>query len=68
MRGEGHAAHMGEMINAYKMLSGKAEGKKPLAKPRCRWDNNITMALKKQGGKVWNGFIWLRTGTSGRLL
>jgi hypothetical protein len=33
----GHRAHMGEMRNAYKILVGKLEEKRPLRRPRHRW-------------------------------
>jgi hypothetical protein len=41
----GHVARMGEKRNAYTLLVGKPEGKKPLGRPRCRWINNIKMDL-----------------------
>jgi hypothetical protein len=54
---------MGEVRNAYKILVGKAEGKKrPSRRPRRRWEITLEWILEKQGEKVWNGFIWLRTG------
>jgi hypothetical protein len=34
---------MGEMRNVYKMLVGKPEGKRPLGRPRHRWEDNIRM-------------------------
>jgi hypothetical protein len=34
-------ARMGEMRNAYKILVGKPEGKRPLGRPRRRWEDNI---------------------------
>jgi hypothetical protein len=34
----GHAAHMREMRNAYKILVGKPEGRRQLGRPRCRWE------------------------------
>jgi hypothetical protein len=34
-------ACMGELINAYKILVGKPEGKRPLGRPRCRWEDNM---------------------------
>jgi hypothetical protein len=59
---------MGEMRNAHKMLVGKLEKKRPLGRHRRRWEDNIRWLLKKQGGKVWIGCIWLRIGTSGGLV
>jgi hypothetical protein len=38
---EGNVAPMGEMKNAYDILVGKPEGKRPLGRPRRRWENNI---------------------------
>jgi hypothetical protein len=37
---------MGEMRNAYNILVGKPEGKRPLGKPRCRSEDNIRMDLR----------------------
>jgi hypothetical protein len=37
MRWAGHVARMGEKRNAYRILVGKPEGKRPLVRPRCRW-------------------------------
>jgi hypothetical protein len=48
---------MAKMRNAYKMLAGKPEGKRPCVIPRCRLEDNIKWALIKQGGKIWIGFI-----------
>jgi len=56
------------MRYAYRILVGKPEGKRPLGRPRRRWEDNIRMDLGKWSGKVWTGFIWFRIGTSGRLL
>jgi hypothetical protein len=36
----GHGARMGEGRNVYRVLVGKPEGKKPLERPRRRWDQN----------------------------
>jgi hypothetical protein len=41
MRWVGHVARMGEKRNAYRILVGKPEGKRPLGRPRCRWVDNI---------------------------
>jgi hypothetical protein len=43
---------MGEKRNAYRIMLGKPEGKKPLGRPRCRWVDNIKMALRDIG---WDG-------------
>jgi hypothetical protein len=34
---------MGKRINAYRILVGKPEGKRPLGRPWCRWERNIKM-------------------------
>jgi hypothetical protein len=47
MRWAGHVAGMGEKRNAYMILVGKAEVKRPLGRPRRRWENNINMNLRE---------------------
>jgi hypothetical protein len=42
-----HVARMGEKRNVYRILVGKLEGKRPLGRPRRRWENNIRMDLKR---------------------
>jgi hypothetical protein len=49
--------------NAYRILVGKPEGKRPLGRPRRRWVDNIKMDLKRDR-MGWIGLIWLRIGTS----
>jgi hypothetical protein len=51
MRWAGHVARMGAKKNAYRLLVGKPEGKRPLGRPRRRWVDNIRMDL----GEVWFG-------------
>jgi len=41
-RWAGHVVRMGDMRNAYNILVGKPEGKRPLGRPVCRWDDIIT--------------------------
>jgi hypothetical protein len=41
----GHVARMGEKRNAYRLLVGKPDVKRPLERPRCRWLDNICMDL-----------------------
>jgi hypothetical protein len=49
MRWAGHAARMGEKRNAYRIIVGKPEGKRPLRRPRCRWVDNLKMDLREIG-------------------
>jgi len=65
MRWAGHVARMGDMGGAYGVLVGKTEGKRPLGRPRCRWEENIKMVFRKWDGEVWTRLIWLRIGTGG---
>jgi hypothetical protein len=54
----------------YKVLVGKPEGKRPLGRPRHRWEERIKMDLGETGGEggLRSGFTWLRTGIVGGLL
>jgi hypothetical protein len=45
----GHVARMGEKRNAYRLLVGKPEGKRPLVRPRRKWVDNIRMDLGEVG-------------------
>jgi len=45
MRWMGHVASMGEGRGVYRVLVGWPEGKRPLGRPRCRWEDNIKMDL-----------------------
>jgi hypothetical protein len=40
---------MGEVTGAYNILVGRPEGRKPLGRPRRRWENNIKMDLREIG-------------------
>jgi hypothetical protein len=40
---------MGAKRRAYRILVGKPEGKRPLGRPRCRWEDNIKMDLRDIG-------------------
>jgi hypothetical protein len=55
MRWTGHVARMREKKrNAYRLLVGRPEGKRPLGRPRRRWVGNIRMDLGEVGwGDVW---------------
>ncbi|KAJ4429610.1 hypothetical protein ANN_21796, partial [Periplaneta americana] len=47
LRWAGHVARMGESRNAYRVLVGRPEGKRPLGRPRRRWEDNIKMDLRE---------------------
>jgi hypothetical protein len=47
---------MGETRNAYRILVGKPEGKRPLGRPRRRWMDNINIYLRELG---WDGVDWI---------
>jgi hypothetical protein len=47
MRWAGHAARMGAKRNAYKILVGKPEGKSPLRRPRCRWEDILEWTFER---------------------
>ena len=49
MRWAGHVARMGERRGVYRVLVGKPEGKRPLGRPRRRWEDNIKMDLEEVG-------------------
>jgi hypothetical protein len=55
MRRAGHVARMREGRGVYRVLVGKAEGKRPLGRPRRRWEDNIKTDLKEVecGGVDW---------------
>ena len=50
MKWAGHVAHMGEGRGVDRVLVGKPEGKRPLGKPRRRWEDNIKIDLREVGG------------------
>jgi hypothetical protein len=54
MRQAGHVAQTGEKRNAYRLLVGKPEGKRPLGRPRRRWVDNIRMDL---GEVAWGDLV-----------
>jgi hypothetical protein len=49
MRWAGHVARMGERRNVYRVLVGKPEGRRPLGRPRCRWEKGNKMDLREIG-------------------
>jgi hypothetical protein len=60
-----HIVCMREFGSVYRMYVGKPEGKRPLGRPRCRWEDNIEAYIRE---RMWSGFNWLRIGSSVRVL
>jgi hypothetical protein len=56
MRGAGHVARMVYKRNAYRLLAGKPEGRRPLGRPRRRWVNNIRIYLLELR---WGDVDWI---------
>jgi len=50
MRWAGHVARMGEGRGVHRVPVGKPEGKRPMGRPRRRWEDNIKMDLREVGG------------------
>jgi hypothetical protein len=59
---------MGEKKNAYRILMGKPERKRPLVNSGHRLKVNVKWIREKDDGAVWSGFICLRIWKIGRLL
>jgi hypothetical protein len=59
MRWAGHVERMGEKRNAYRLLVGKPEGRRPQGRPRRRWMDNIRMDL---GEVEWGDVDWIGLG------
>ena len=68
MRWAGHVARIRERRGVYRVLMGRPEGKKPLGRPRHKWQGNIKMDLQEVRCRTWAGLIWLKIGTGGGLL
>ena len=56
LRWAGHVAHMVESRGAYRILVGKPEERRPLERPKRRWEDNIKMDLTDV---AWDGMEWI---------
>ena len=63
LRWAGHVARMeeGRSRPTFKIITCKPTEKRPLGRPRCRWEDNVRMDLKELRGI---GLIWFRTGNA----
>jgi hypothetical protein len=69
MRLAGYVSSMGKRRGAYRILVGRPEGRRPLGRPRHRWEDNNKLDLQEVGwGRSWTGLTWLKIGRGGRLL
>jgi hypothetical protein len=57
MKWKGHVACMGEGRGVYRVLVGRSEGKRPLGRPRCRWEDNVKLDLREIG---IDGVNWIQ--------
>jgi hypothetical protein len=63
MRWAGHVARMGDERDVYRVLMRIPEGKRPLGRPRRRWEDSIKTDLQEVGCEGMDWLIWLRRGT-----
>jgi hypothetical protein len=59
---------MGEKRGAYRISVGRPDGRRPLERPKRKWEDNIKMDLQEVGWGAWTGLIWVRIGTGRGLL
>jgi hypothetical protein len=57
LRWVGHVARMGEGRGVYRVLVGRSESKRPLGRPRHRWDDSVKMDIRETG---IDGANWIR--------
>jgi hypothetical protein len=62
IRWAGHVARVEAKRNAYRILVGKPEKKRPLGRPRCWWEDNIRTDLREI---VWGGMDWMDLAQDG---
>jgi hypothetical protein len=65
MRWVRHVAHMGERRGVYKVLVGRPEGKRPLGRPRHRYENNIKLDFREIG---ISGANWIQLAQNRKLI
>jgi hypothetical protein len=68
MRWAGHVARMGKVRGVYRVLVGRSEGKRPMGRPRRRWEDNIKMGIREIGIDGANWIQLAQDRVSGGLL
>jgi len=61
----GACSTYGKRRGAYRVLVVKSEGKRPLGRPRRRWEDNIKIVNRKWDVWAWTGLVCLRIRTGG---
>jgi len=61
----GTCSTYGERKVAYRLLVGEPEGKRPLGRPRLRWEVNIKVDLQEVGRVAWTRLMWLKIRSRG---
>jgi hypothetical protein len=59
---------MWDRRGVFRVLLWKPEGKRPLGRPRRKWEDNIKMDLQEVGWRLWTGSSWFWIGTCGGYL
>jgi hypothetical protein len=62
MRWAGHVACVGDRRDAYRILAGRPDGKRPPERYRRRCEDIIKMYFQKVEWGAWTGLLWLKTG------
>jgi hypothetical protein len=65
MRLTGHVVCTEDRRGAYRVVVGKPKKKRPLERPKRRWEDNIKMNIQEVGCGTWTELIWFRIGTGG---
>jgi hypothetical protein len=65
IRWVGHVARMGEGSVVYRVLVLKSQGRRPMGRPRRRWEDNVRIDLQEVECGFRTGLSWLRIGTGG---
>jgi len=62
MRWTGHVGSVVDRRDAYRCLVRRPDGKRPLGRPRLRWEIILKFIFKEWNGDAWTGLLWLRIG------
>jgi hypothetical protein len=65
---DGTCSTHGEERRFYRVLVGEPERKRPLGRPRSRWEDNIKMDIREIGIAGQTRFEWITIGSNGELL